>query len=189
MADHRDKYQHKIPPASVRAQTAKPDDVAARIAHHQAEIDRLGGGIPEREIPDLEARTPVNADPIARLEFRQRRTSVQIDNVALKVASLDVGLTKVDARLENLDEKVDQFLKGEIDHRIAREERADTARAQAETARIELERARATAELEEKKAVADLRKSTAMYRAKIILQIVLTVGGLLATYLAGRAGA
>jgi hypothetical protein len=92
MAD-RDRYRPRIPPASIRAQTARPlDDVDDDEIEH----------------------TPVHGTPLERIEWRQRRTSIQ---------------------LQHLTERVDRLVDEGVEERKAREERAELLRVEQAAAR------------------------------------------------------
>lgn len=182
---NRDAYSAKSPPALVRAQTATPigtdDRKRQRAAALRAELAQLEAG--DRESEDFESLTPVTLiDPLQRLEYRQRRSSHQVENVSQQASALAVDVARIEARVEAVDEKLDKLLVGEVDDRRSREQRS-------EAARLELERAKATTEAADRVAVAELRRSGAAYRAKIYLAVIAAVVAICSAYFAGRGAA
>jgi hypothetical protein len=204
MVDNRDKYQRKVPPLAVRAQTAPSIEDSRRAAQLRAEAAELdGGAVPMHEITDFESETPPpirTASDVVQLHYRQRRASVQIDNLRLTVTQVasDVGhlaerMDSTKAAVQAIDVKFDSILKAELDDKRTREARN-------ETARLDLERARLAAETEERKAERErraqeqrdenaVRRSGAAYKTKVALAIIAAIGAPLATYLIGRGGA
>ncbi len=192
-------------PAHVRKQTARPleeERLRQRAAELRAERDRIDlelarvdGGVVAHPVPDFDARTPVTMiDPEDVQEFRglrSRSASIQLANVTAQVSTLAAGLARLEAHHEALDAKLDGMLRGEVDDRREREKERLAREQRAEAARIDLERARAAAEADDRRAqrqgeadsakqAAELRKANAGYRARILLQVVLTLGGIIA---------
>lgn len=127
--------------------------------------------MPEHEISDFEAETPVQirrADTEVQQRYRRNRASAQLRAMKDKIGGLDNEL------LANL-------LWSEIADRREREERAATAQ-------LERERAQMARDAEDARTARDLRKSGAAYRAKIILALIGLIGTALTAYFAGRAG-
>jgi len=181
--DERDVRRPKTPPPIVRAQTAREErDVKARIAELQAELARLGGGVPQA-IEDY--NSAAIEDPIERIDIRSKRTSMQVESVRMQIdqlrsrgEQLAIELAGVKKWIEHIDEMMSKLLQAEIDDRKAREQRT-------EAARMELDRMRTAQEMDEKKAAIELRKSGAIYKTKVILAVIGMIGTAIASYLAG----
>lgn len=169
----RDRYRPKTPPKSVRAQTARPE----RDTEADFELD----AVPEHEIPDLEARTPVHGDPFVRMEFRQKRASRQMFELASRHRAIAGEVAKLDERIEAVDGKLDTLLQAELADRRARADRA-------ETARIDLDRAKAAADEEDRRREYELRRTTGAFRVKVILAIVAAISTTVGAYFAGGGG-
>ena len=169
----RDRYRPKTPPRSVRAQTARPE--------RDTETDFETDAVPEHEIPDLEARTPVHGDPFVRMEFRQKRASRQLFELASRHQMIAGEVAKLDERIEAVDGKLDTLLQAELADRRARADRA-------ETARIDLDRAKAAADEEDRRREYELRRTTGAFRVKVILAIVAAISTTVGAYFAGGGG-
>lgn len=164
VADNRDIRRPKTPPPGVRAQTARSEDTAKEIAELKARLEELeGAGVPEHEIEDFEAATPIHvkkASPEVQQQYRAKRASAQVNAMRGTIGEME-------------DDIIKQLLLSEVADRREREQRAETARIQRESAQQAKDHADAAAARE-------LKASSAAARAKIILYILGIISALLA---------
>jgi hypothetical protein len=171
VANERDRYKPKTPPPGVRAQTARSEDTAREIASLRQRLVELEGGVPEHEISDPEAATPVHiqrASTEVQKIYRAKRASDRLDAMRGEIGGMDTELLK-------------QLLWSEIEDRREREERAATAH-------LERERAEMARDAEEAKAARELRATSAAARAKIIMTVIGIIGSGIIGYVGGRGG-
>ncbi len=175
MPSDRDSFRPKTPPQHIRAQTAPGSS-----------------GIPDRPFGERESRSAAIEDPIARLEYRQKRASIQIGEMGSRLGSLEVGHASIIGKVDSIALQADRLITDADAERKTRDDRAETARLDLRAAEERKERADAAKlalDVEERKAERAARGANRKLIASIVVPTIAALLSGIAVILAATRGA